>query len=763
MTHTIDTIPDRPSMGNDFGQQFNYDVWGPDTVATLCNVPWNSDYRDIISFADQAALDNYLDTHSIGGGFVINKMTYARAGNPVRLNLPFNIVYQYNYIRVYNPAQPVQARYTDGAGTVHTVNDIPKTFYYFVTNVRYLAPNTTELEVTLDVWQTFGRQVTFGNCYIQQGHIGIAQENQEHKYWKEYFTIPESHDLGSDYVIADAIEAPIIGSDIAQNSTGHLEYGPTAGGFGVFIVSTTSLIAPGTGYGTVDDPILTTATGSDSEAIPNGCEIIYVDSVAAFLDVMHYLSNYPWVAQGIISVTGVPSSMYDTSGLSNFKLNNGDTASPTVYGGSIPLGQMNITREDANSLINTSDFMSNFPSRYSLLTKFCTYPYTVVEVTTYTGSPLIFKPELFDDIADETDTHYGSLSFSAYMHGAPPNPQLTIVPTRYAFDGPDTKPTNMSYRQWDAMSEYLDMALIVSNFPQFSVVTNSYLEFMAQNAHRIPWSYNDARWTQQRALAGNQNDANVATMGIANIGAQNTIANSQRTAQTNLQNQMKAVSALANAVGSGVQGLESGGLPGAVGGLAAGAAAGTAGTMIENHFRNAATDIANSYSSASAYANQDYAGQARDANQAYANFAANGDYENAIAGIQARVQDMKLLQPSVVGQSGGEIAVTQLNGLVLTAKVKIPQLANVIAIGEYWLRYGYAINRFGRMPSNYMVMDKFTYWKLKETYITASTVPEMFKQAIRGIFEKGVTVWANPDDIGNLDIADNEPLTGITL
>jgi hypothetical protein len=62
-----------------------------------------------------------------------------------------------------------------------------------------------------------------------------------------------------------------------------------------------------------------------------------------------------------------------------------------------------------------------------------------------------------------------------------------------------------------------------------------------------------------------------------------------------------------------------------------------------------------------------------------------------------------------------------------------------------------------------MVMTRFTYWKLRETYITAAQCPETFKQAIRGIFEKGVTVWNNPADIGNIDIADNAIVAGIQL
>jgi hypothetical protein len=60
-------------------------------------------------------------------------------------------------------------------------------------------------------------------------------------------------------------------------------------------------------------------------------------------------------------------------------------------------------------------------------------------------------------------------------------------------------------------------------------------------------------------------------------------------------------------------------------------------------------------------------------------------------------------------------------------------------------------------------MSKFTYWKMSETYISAATLPESFKQTMRGILEKGVTVWGDPSFIGNTDTADNQPLGGISF
>jgi hypothetical protein len=58
-------------------------------------------------------------------------------------------------------------------------------------------------------------------------------------------------------------------------------------------------------------------------------------------------------------------------------------------------------------------------------------------------------------------------------------------------------------------------------------------------------------------------------------------------------------------------------------------------------------------------------------------------------------------------------------------------------------------------------MSKFSYWKMIETYIVAGGMPEGHKQIIRGILEKGVTVWSSPTDIGNIDFSTNVPLAGI--
>jgi hypothetical protein len=155
-------------------------------------------------------------------------------------------------------------------------------------------------------------------------------------------------------------------------------------------------------------------------------------------------------------------------------------------------------------------------------------------------------------------------------------------------------------------------------------------------------------------------------------------------------------------------------------------------------------------------------GFVRDTNKNLADWAARGDYANSIAGVNAKVQDSAMIQPSVSGQTGGETLNHLHFNFVIMLRFKMVDQSAIRTIGEYWLRYGYMVHKYMQPPATMMVMEKFTYWKLSETYITGAPMPETYKQTIRGIFEKGVTVWANPLDIGNVDIADNDPYPGIS-
>lgn len=715
-------IDDLPGGVSDAGLEFNYAVWSAGTVLTLANVAWDSDYRDVVRFANQNALNVHINDNA---GPVVNMtgVTYAAMGRPIRISLPFNAAYRYNYIRVTNPLQPISG-------------DVAQAFYYFINNVRYVAPNTTELEIQLDVWQTFGYDVNFGNCYIERGHFGIANEFADADQGRGYLTVPEGLDIGGEYQIAETFTRTIGGT----------EYRTPSNTFDIMVLTTVSLT---TDPGTVDDPNLSTAKGSSFQGLPNGGELYWFTDLSAFNAFVQKVADYPWVSQGIVSIYAVPNLL--DFNLTYVDLDFEGVPIRRLIGEGYPSTSV-VFQDDAypgdwkRGAINRT-----LPEKYRHLRKFATYPYMVVEATTYSGTPLMLKPESMSDIL---------LSFRMMLHLAPPSPRVAFYPENYNAVTGNSTTTGPEVEGGDG-AEFLDMVTGIINLPTFSIVNNGYISFLASNANSLAYQHSSADWSQQKALTGAETSFNQAGRQMGLASSQAALSNRTNAAQTAQAIQTAGYRALqsgANAVLGGI----GGGAAGAAGAVVGAANAGV-GYAIEANQAQQSSLISQAQTSRSTSLSNETADYMRDSNLDLAQFASQGDYENAIEGINAKVQDAQLIQPTTVGQIGGDAFNLAMYRWALHVKVKMVHSGVIRQIGDFWLRYGYAVNRFGQMPADLKCMTKFTYWKLRETYLTSSTCPELFRQTIRGIFEKGVTVWSNPADIGTIDIGDNEPLPGISL
>lgn len=710
-----------------FGYGFNYAVWSANTTVTLANVPWNNDYRDVVRFDNRAGLDNYID-HLSGPVTVTSGVTYAAVGRPIRLQIPFELANRFNYVRAYNPAQP-----TSGG------NDVGRAYYYFVVGVNYIAPDTTELLLQLDVFQSFIYDTTFGNIYVERGHLGIANQASFTNFGRDFLTVPEGFDLGNEYEIRHKWSHQV-GS--ARFDTPGI---PGLKDYSIMVVSATALDED---PGTVDAPKLNSAKGNQMENLPNGAEIYVFNEISVFKSFMEAMADKPWITQGIISIQAVPrmtryNAQFTTKIISGINvdevqggiLNNVKTAVTTNWRNQVDLG------------------------RYWRLTKFATYPYMVVEMTSNTGQPLVLKPECWQD---------NHMDVVEVPHFAPPGARLGFYPYRYNATGTLPEETDANGIIHDG-GEHYGMMTSISNFPAFSVVNNGYMMFMASNTNNIAYQHSSADWSQQRVQAAAQTGYDQASSGMTNANNQVFHAQGAAAQSTNLANQTQAahtmVNGVAGVVGGAARGLAAG-PAGAAGGMMGGAlnfAQSGVNTAIDAMARNSQYGINSGMQNEQLRESQRNSGFVRDTNKDLADFSAQGDYANAIAGINAKVQDAKMIQPTTAGQVGGDAfnLATYRWGVDLKVKMLQPQVMN--AIGEFWLRYGYAVNRFSRMPASLMVMDKFTYWKCKEVYVVEADCPETFKQTLRGIFEKGVTVWKNPNDIGNIDTATNAPLQGVTI
>ena len=721
----------------DFGQTFNYAVWTEGTVVTLTNVPWNNDYRDLCQFpsASGQTLDQYIDSNALTND-TINNISYIKFNVPIRINVPFNKAFMFNYLRVQNPLQPIP-------GT-----DNLKSYYYFILDVKYLAPNATELTIQLDIFQSFKNDFRFGNSYVERGHIGIANTKSFDNYGRDYLTIPEGIDYGGEYRVLTKRSMPIMGTEFSQG----------VNLYSVLVVSTVDLLS---NPGTIAAPILVTAHGSDFEGLISGAAIYYWDNSQDFKFYIQSISNTPWISQGIISITAIPKlSRY----YPDFVPNSGSTPSlPSYRPGS------KISAMFANWRTNTA-LLNLIPTRYRNLKKFLTSPYMVIEMTTWSGKPIIVKPESWnDDNATVVET--------ATM--TPPHQRIVFRPLRYNTTSNNTAIDPMhgisgvveNVNGGDDYGDYLDFSTIIDNFPTLAIVNNGALGYLASNFAGIPYQRQSAGWTQSRALRGNEVSYDQTNKGVQASRSINSLGNAGIQAQAananllNANNQVVTgiggvVSATASALGGATDGTVGfGGITKAVGQQLMGA-------IISGNQQAATTASANISTNVSKGTNMGQTNQTsyvNDTNKSLADWSARGDYENSIAGINAQVNDASMIQPTTSGQAGGDVFNLATGNMELSVRWKFIDNSALRVVGEYWLRYGYAVRTFTVIPANFMVMSKFTYWKLLETYIVSSSMPEGFKQIIRGIFEKGVTIWADPSYIGDTDLADNQPLGGITL
>lgn len=730
-----------------YAPDFNYSQFTANTELTLANVPWNSDYRDIVRFANRAALDAYIDGLAPGVATIANT-TYAALSAPVRIAAPFGEIMKYNYMRARNPGM------APGHGA--------ESYYYFINDVRYVAPNTTEVVLQLDVWQSFGHGVTLGRSYVERGHVGIANESAFTRRGSTYLTVAEGMDLGGEYETAHVENHPIMQTRGISGGVGH----------DVMVVSTTKLHA---NTGKADNPRVEVATSGTIGGIPSGLSFYIFDGDGEGYALMSgWLKQYPWVAQGIVSVTLVPKVEHYFNNVvwGNVTFTDGtndrhvDRVIVIAGGGDSAgrlgnLGSYNRPRMHAFSMLNnwreSAAILDNIPARYRHLRKFLTYPYMAIEMTTWTGAPVILKPELWSD---------NSASLGSRVAYTPPGQRASFWPRWYGYNYAGTSPD--ANTTGDDHGEFLNMAVHVDQFPTIPIVNDAAALQLANNARGLAHSYASAEWSQQRALRGADTSYRQSSSAIDAANRQTELSNQHNRQVTDYTNRHNMDMTGLNAMNSIAQGALQGGIAGPAG-MAAGALGGAAGlpfafasANMEAQRASNMTGMQAGHANRSSAVSAQHSAFVRDTNRDLAAYAANGDYANTIAGIDARVQDLQMTPPSTLGQHGGETANLYGDTMEVSLRWKMVNRGVIERIGEYWLRYGYAINSFVTPPTDLHCMSHFTYWKMAATYVHGAMMPEPFKQAIRGIFEKGVTVWRNANDIGQLDAGQNTVLSGVT-
>ena len=779
---------DFPNVENvnvwNYKNTFDYSRWNAGTKLKLCSVPWCGDYGNAVKFADDAARDAWFDAQA-GETVTLESDFRVLPDGTVKLPVPFDILAGYNYlVAEYKPA-PGQSPYID-----YETAGGKKRFFWFVTDMIYKAPNTTELLLDLDYWTTYINDVEISYMQLERGHAPLAAMSAT-----EYLENPQQNCAG--------LLTPDISADEARTMRGRVDAIINTGGMMVCFTSTANLEGDW-GSKTAN----TWEVAEFDSAVANGAPVnvkLYAVDAGSYSAFCSYIElNIPQFVQTVQGVFLMPQKLL-TLGTA---FNVGSIICYECEGRNGSLGALELTKE-----------LFGYPAEYTELAKLYTSPYAHLELIDYaTGAsqeirvedtggsigidaiPSLLWPFLsIDVLLSGVGGDSGSVTFERVgaqgifdFSGAWYKHMTSCRVPIFAM-------TQGNSRNYDFSTHFLRR--------QQSAELDALLQTSYDNADMILTNTNVAIATSVDNMNVGQ-DAETYIRGRnadklnADVAADIEYAESYlkiTSAQELSQSNINKSQTVANALTGIVIGIGTVAAAVATGGssiVAEAAIIGGASTAVAS-ITNASISVASTDASVSltlstnaevfnanktqivkkteyaialaretqtlqqnAVRSQLINSNAASRTQASNNRAlarANAERGNAIGhtGITRQVSQAELMAPVRYGSTTDNGAAgTRPQGVSLAV---VTQSAGAIKLaGDTFLRYGYFYGGPWQV-SNLNLMEKFTYWKASDLWVSgAQSVLEYPQQRIKEIFQSGVTVWSNPDFIGKTSIYENE-------
>ena len=376
-------------------------------VELITGIKWHGDYADVRLFSSEVAQINWFNLQTKIG---FDNCSYTRGSQQfVAVNENIENLWQYNYMRYQN----------------ETMGN--KWFYAFIDRLEYRAPMTTFVYFTIDVFQTWMFDFEFLTSMIIREHVG--QQSVGDKYF-----VDEGLSYGTEY---ETVYTAVMDAVTPNNS----------------LVLITSTIDLEQSFGDYQDPNVSAASGATVDSLASGADYYLLGtpegdtSVEEFFSVM---KNYPWISNGIIALTCIPSYMRDNLQLRTISL--GETAyfAARIQGSTPPTPQL-ILDEDV------FQFFEAVPNPKLLM-----WPYAVIEISCQNGSTLIIKPQ--------------------YLNGN----TLTINRWNVLSYTPEVKYTIEGYC---GNGNGMDFSLTIKDFPKLPVLNTSYMLSESQRVHAENYNY----------------------------------------------------------------------------------------------------------------------------------------------------------------------------------------------------------------------------------------------------------------------------------
>lgn len=125
-----------------------------DTDLILCkNIPIDNTYKDVLNFSSSKMLEQIQREKYLIATFS-NYSFIQPYDSTIKLQIPFSTAQQINYIAFRNKSY------------------YAKWYFAFVTNVKFISPDVSEITYQIDLWTTWFDQFELKNCMILRQHVG---------------------------------------------------------------------------------------------------------------------------------------------------------------------------------------------------------------------------------------------------------------------------------------------------------------------------------------------------------------------------------------------------------------------------------------------------------------------------------------------------------------------------------------------------------------------------------------------------------------
>lgn len=149
------------------------------TELQLMNVDFGNDYQNVIDFNSLTDQSAYFK-NTVKYRFEYTDISVIRNFEEIRLQGSYTNIQKCNYCRF-----------------VTNDENIEKTYYAFITSVRWAGVGVTSISIEIDVWQTYLFEHELDECFVERGHVNrkLANGNPDFTYCRTL----ENFNVGSVY------------------------------------------------------------------------------------------------------------------------------------------------------------------------------------------------------------------------------------------------------------------------------------------------------------------------------------------------------------------------------------------------------------------------------------------------------------------------------------------------------------------------------------------------------------------------------------